>query len=209
MGLSGLGSWPIWGGEGSLGRGRQERIRRPSEEPKPHQPESAVTDTVRVLDVFCGAGGSSAGAKAAGAEIVSGIDACRVATGTYEANFPDATVVTGRLEDVDLPDLKRPDRPGRSPAGIARVQEPHLRSWRGSAGRAQPGNSPLDHRIRSSVPPAVAGAGERDPHAAVVSLRRTEGRPQTAWLQARRTPSQRIGLRCAPIAPAPVPDWRP
>ena len=62
---------------------------------------------VRILDIFCGAGGSSAGAKAAGAEIVSGIDVCRVATGTYEANFPDATVVTGRLEDVDLASLKR------------------------------------------------------------------------------------------------------
>ena len=62
---------------------------------------------VRTLDIFCGAGGSSAGAKAAGAEIVAGIDACDVATGTYKANFPDATVVTGRLEDAALPDLKR------------------------------------------------------------------------------------------------------
>lgn len=32
-------------------------------------------DAVRTLDIFCGAGGSSAGARAAGAEIVSGIDA--------------------------------------------------------------------------------------------------------------------------------------
>ncbi len=66
-----------------------------------------MTNIVRTLDIFCGAGGSSAGAKTAGAEIVAGIDACRVATGTYKANFPDATVVTGRLEDVALPDLKR------------------------------------------------------------------------------------------------------
>ena len=62
---------------------------------------------VRTLDIFCGAGGSSAGAKAAGAEIVSGIDACQVATGTYKANFPGATVITDRLEDVDLANLKR------------------------------------------------------------------------------------------------------
>ncbi len=62
---------------------------------------------VRTLDIFCGAGGSSAGAEAAGAEIVAGIDACRVATGTYKANFPNAKVVTGLLEDVALPDLKR------------------------------------------------------------------------------------------------------
>ena len=62
---------------------------------------------IRTLDIFCGAGGSSAGAKAAGAEIVAGIDACPVATGTFEANFPNAKVVTNRLEDVSLPDLKR------------------------------------------------------------------------------------------------------
>ena len=50
----------------------------------------------RTLDIFCGAGGSSVGAKAAGAEIVAGIDRCPVATGTYKANFPDAKVVTSR-----------------------------------------------------------------------------------------------------------------
>ena len=66
-----------------------------------------MTNMVRTLDIFCGAGGSSAGAKAVGAGIVAGIDACRIATGTYKANFPDAKVVTGRLEDVALPDLKR------------------------------------------------------------------------------------------------------
>ena len=61
---------------------------------------------IRTLDIFCGAGGSSAGARAAGAEIVSGIDACRVATDTFKANFPDAVVVTSHLEDVDLGDLE-------------------------------------------------------------------------------------------------------
>ena len=63
-------------------------------------------DTLRALDIFCGAGGSSAGAEAAGAEIVSGIDACPVATQTYKANFPGANVITGQLEDIDLVDLK-------------------------------------------------------------------------------------------------------
>ena len=57
---------------------------------------------IRTLDIFCGAGGSSAGARAAGSEIVAGIDCCPIATGTYAANFPDAQVVTSRLEDVDL-----------------------------------------------------------------------------------------------------------
>jgi len=56
---------------------------------------------VRGCDIFCGAGGSSAGAKAAGVEMVSGIDMCATATATYTANFPNAYVVTSRLEDID------------------------------------------------------------------------------------------------------------
>ena len=62
---------------------------------------------IRTLDIFCGAGGSSAGARAAGSEIVAGIDCCPIATGTYAANFPSARVVTSRLEDVDLAAFKR------------------------------------------------------------------------------------------------------
>ena len=61
---------------------------------------------MRTLDIFCGAGGSSAGARSAGSEIVAGIDCCPIATGTYAANFPDARVVTSRLEDVDLAAFK-------------------------------------------------------------------------------------------------------
>ena len=62
---------------------------------------------IRTLDIFCGAGGSSAGAQAAGTEIVAAIDRCSVATATYKANFPAAKVVTSRLEDVGFPDFKR------------------------------------------------------------------------------------------------------
>lgn len=62
---------------------------------------------MRTLDLFCGAGGSSAGARAAGATIVGGIDVDPIATATYAVNFPDAHVVTNRVEDVDLARLKR------------------------------------------------------------------------------------------------------
>lgn len=62
---------------------------------------------MRTLDLFCGAGGSSAGARAAGATIVGGIDVDPIATATYAVNFPDAHVVTSRVEDVDLARLKR------------------------------------------------------------------------------------------------------
>lgn len=59
------------------------------------------------LDIFSGAGGSSAGARAAGVEMVGAIDMCPVATDTYRNNFPLANVITSRLEQLDLSMLKR------------------------------------------------------------------------------------------------------
>lgn len=46
----------------------------------------------RTLDLFCGAGGSSYGARNAGCEIVAGVDIWEPATKTYQANFPSARV---------------------------------------------------------------------------------------------------------------------
>ena len=57
--------------------------------------------------MFCGAGGSSAGARTAGVEIVTGIDMCTIASETFAANFPDALAVTGRLEDVSPGSIKK------------------------------------------------------------------------------------------------------
>ena len=62
---------------------------------------------IRTLDVFCGGGGSSWGARAAGVEIVGGIDAWDIATKTYATNFGEDTgihrtlVEAGRLPVVD------------------------------------------------------------------------------------------------------------
>lgn len=55
---------------------------------------------MRTLDIFCGGGLSSAGARAAGAEIVGGIDMWDIATSTFQHNHPKATVKTSRLEDI-------------------------------------------------------------------------------------------------------------
>lgn len=57
--------------------------------------------------MFCGAGGSSAGARAAGVDVVAGVDMCATAAETFVANFPDALVVTSRLEDIHPGSLKR------------------------------------------------------------------------------------------------------
>ena len=41
---------------------------------------------IRALDIFCVAGGGSAGASAAGVEIATGIDMCPVATSAFAEN---------------------------------------------------------------------------------------------------------------------------
>jgi DNA (cytosine-5)-methyltransferase 1 len=58
------------------------------------------------LDLFSGVGGSSAGARAAGVEMVGAVDAWEIATSTYQDNFPKAQVVTARLETLDRAQLK-------------------------------------------------------------------------------------------------------
>jgi DNA (cytosine-5)-methyltransferase 1 len=69
---------------------------------------------LRTLDLFCGGGGSSWGARNAGAEIVCGVDACPLAAKTFQTNFPDARVINislnekssvSVLEDVEDIDL--------------------------------------------------------------------------------------------------------
>lgn len=47
---------------------------------------------LRTLDLFCGAGGSSYGARNAGCQIVAGIDYWEPAIKAYQSNFPEARV---------------------------------------------------------------------------------------------------------------------
>lgn len=61
----------------------------------------------RTLDIFCGGGGGSHGASAAGAEVVCGIDLCPIATSTFSDNFSEAHVVTSRLEEINPRALHR------------------------------------------------------------------------------------------------------
>lgn len=67
----------------------------------------------RTLDLFCGGGGSSWGAKSAGARIVCGVDAWPFAVGTYRRNFPRAKAVELALHEnsgpADLPGIGKID----------------------------------------------------------------------------------------------------
>ena len=49
-----------------------------------------MQETIRTLDLFCGAGGSSCGARMAGATIVGGTDAWDTAIETFKLNYPGA-----------------------------------------------------------------------------------------------------------------------
>jgi DNA (cytosine-5)-methyltransferase 1 len=59
---------------------------------------------IRTLDLFSGAGGSSWGAKAAGASIVCGVDADELAAQTYASNFGDGTAKRLKLDDNSRPE---------------------------------------------------------------------------------------------------------
>lgn len=56
---------------------------------------------IRFIDLFCGAGLGARGAVNAGASPVLAVDSWDLATQTYQKNFPQAKVITARIEDLD------------------------------------------------------------------------------------------------------------
>lgn len=61
---------------------------------------SAIFMLLRAIDLFCGAGGSSIGARNAGAQIVAGFDIWAPAVRTYAKNFPEARVYDGDIRQL-------------------------------------------------------------------------------------------------------------
>lgn len=61
---------------------------------------------IRALDLFAGAGGSSAGAVAAGVSVVAAVDLWSLAKDTYTSNFSDVVFLQTKCEDVSIPELK-------------------------------------------------------------------------------------------------------
>lgn len=68
-------------------------------------------ERIRVFDMFCGGGGSSLGARMAGADVKGGVDMWPVATRTFQENFPRATVFTGDLRLVEPSDILKSTGP--------------------------------------------------------------------------------------------------
>ena len=60
---------------------------------------------IRAFDMFCGMGGSSRGATAAGADIVGGIDAWPLAAEVFARNFPAARAIASTVQEQEPADL--------------------------------------------------------------------------------------------------------
>lgn len=58
--------------------------------------------TIRAIDLFSGAGGSSWGAHQAGIDVVAAFDLWAMAGQNHQVNFPNARFYHGRLEDADV-----------------------------------------------------------------------------------------------------------
>jgi DNA (cytosine-5)-methyltransferase 1 len=62
---------------------------------------------IKAIDLFCGAGGSSWGARKAGVKIVAAFDRWNLAAKTHKLNFPEARFFGGKLENRNLKKLKK------------------------------------------------------------------------------------------------------
>lgn len=62
---------------------------------------------LRTLDLFHGAGGSSIGAKLAGAQIIAGLDFWRVASQAYSKNFAGVSAFNADIRNVSLHDFHK------------------------------------------------------------------------------------------------------
>lgn len=67
--------------------------------------DGSTPETARVADFFCGCGGTSAGLRDAGMEIVVGLDNDADAAQTYRRNFPEATFIEKDLRDVAVEEV--------------------------------------------------------------------------------------------------------
>ena len=61
----------------------------------------------KVIDFFCGCGGTSAGLQAAGMKIVAGIYVDPKAIATYRKNFPDSVIINQDISSVDEKDIDK------------------------------------------------------------------------------------------------------
>ncbi len=64
---------------------------------------------MKVIDLFCGAGGFSKGFEMAGFEIILGVDNWQVACDNFKLNFPKSEVLNNNISDINISDLPKAD----------------------------------------------------------------------------------------------------
>lgn len=69
--------------------------------------QNKINKSIKTIDLFCGAGGSSYGARKAGAEIVAGFDIWGTAIKAYQKNFPEAKTYEGDLRKLLPENIKK------------------------------------------------------------------------------------------------------
>jgi DNA (cytosine-5)-methyltransferase 1 len=104
-----------------------------------------MTSYVTVTDQFCGAGGSSLGAVAAGAELRLGLNHWKLAIETHNTNFPNA--------DHDCTDLSACD-PRRYPATDILITSPECTNHSLAKGKIRRWQQQLDMFGRLDLDPA-------------------------------------------------------
>ena len=63
---------------------------------------------IAAVDLFCGGGGMTLGARQAGIDVLFAVERCRVVAATYRRNFPDTAIYVGDIRNVvSLPDKPR------------------------------------------------------------------------------------------------------
>ena len=76
---------------------------------------------IRCIDLFCGVGGSTCGARLAGAKPVAGFDKWDLAIKAYELNNPGSKTYQHALEWLDPHEVAYEVGPVQLHAGIARM----------------------------------------------------------------------------------------
>lgn len=66
---------------------------------------------IKFVDLFCGAGFGARGAHNAGARPILAVDAWDLAADTYKSNFPEAEVISARIEEIDPYELAKNYKP--------------------------------------------------------------------------------------------------
>ena len=142
-----------------------------------------MTLDITVTDLFCGAGGSSIGAEAAGARLLMAANHWRLAIETHNANFPDA--------DHDCADVSQVD-PRRYPSTDVLIASPECTNHSSAKTRKHrttiwdPTVDPAEERSRATMWDVVRFA-EHHRYQLVVVENVVEARnwaPYQAWLAA-------------------------